>query len=125
MYYYSFHPPYFLVIFGLFVAITSGAAFSGTLKLNLQEWQQGVIDDPETRLSIKKTILPFLGIGIGVSVFLCSGLRIFGFSSLLSCAIGLPTTFFTCWLVWKQLGSMLAYAERKGGMDSLDLDSLF
>lgn len=125
MYYYSFHPPYFLVIFGLFIAVTSGAAFSGALKLNLQEWQQGVIDNPETRLSIRKAILPFLGIGIGTSVFLCSGLRIFGFSSLLSCAIGLPTTFLTCLLVWKQLGSMLAYAESKGGMESLDLDSLF
>lgn len=125
MYYYSFHPPYLLVVIGLFVAITSGAAFSGTLKLNVQEWQQGITDNPETRLSLRRAILPFLGICVGIGVFLCSGLRIFGFSSLLSCAVGLPTTFLTCLLVWKQLGSMFAYAERKGGMKSLDLDSLF
>lgn len=125
MYYYSFHPPYFAIVLGLFVAITSGAAFGGTLKSSLQEWQQGITENPEARLSTKKAILPFLGIGIGISLFLCSGLRVFGFSSLLACAIGLPTTLLTCGLVWKQLGSMLAYAESKGGMKSLDLDSLF
>ncbi|MEO0969520.1 MAG: hypothetical protein AAFX80_14630 [Cyanobacteria bacterium J06639_18] len=125
MYYYSFHPPYFLVILGLFVAVTSGAAFGGTLKLNLQEWQRSITENPEARLSTKSSIFPFLGIGIGIGLFLCAGLRIFGFSALLACAVGLPTALLTCWLVWKQLGSMLAYAESKGGIESLDLDSLF
>lgn len=121
MYYNPLQAPYFLFVLGLFIAITCGAAFSETLKLILQKWQQLTNKKQEASLSTRNCLLPFLGVSSGLGLFLCSGLAIFGFPSMLACAIGIPITFFTSLLVWKQLKSMMLYAEQKG-MISFDLD---
>jgi hypothetical protein len=124
MYYYSFSPPYFLLLVGLFAALTSGVAFASTLKLIVQKWQKDSAENSESgSLSIKSIFVPFIGISGGICLFLGSGLEIFGFPTLLAYAVGTPMTLLTGLLVWKQLGSMLAYAERQG-FQALDLDSL-
>ncbi len=124
MYYYPLQPPYFLLILGLFVALTSGVALSGTLKLLVQNWQINSTENSQANSSFRKQLLfPFLGITIGISLFVSSGLEIFGFPGILALGIGLPLSLLTCLLGWFQLGSLLTYAERRG-MKSLDLDSL-
>lgn len=124
MYYYPLQPPYFLLVLGLFVALTSGFALSGTLKLVVQKWQVNSTENSQASSSFRKQLLvPFLGITIGICLFVSSGLEIFGFPGILALGIGLPLSLLTCLLVWFQLGSMLTYAERRG-MKSLDLDSL-
>jgi hypothetical protein len=123
MYYFPQQPPYILLVVGFFAALTSGAALAGTLKLIVQKWQSDGAETSGSRISTGQLLLPFLGITVGVCLFLCSGFEIFGFPPLLACAIGVPVTLFTCVLVWLQLGSMLAYMERQG-MQAMDLDSL-
>jgi hypothetical protein len=124
MYYYPLQPPYFLLVLGLFVALTSGFALSGTLKLVVQDWRVNSTENSQPISSSRKQLLfPFLGITIGICFFVSCGLEIFGFPNLLALGIGLPLSLLTCLLVWFQLGSMLTYAERRG-MKSLDLDSL-
>jgi hypothetical protein len=123
MYYFPQQPPYLLLAIGFFAAFTSGVAFTGTLKEITQKWRKSGAENGESSLSAKGTILPFLGITIGISLFLVSGLAIFGFPNILACAIGLPVSLLTCALVWFQLKSMLTFAERRG-MQSLDLDSM-
>ncbi|NWF60276.1 MAG: hypothetical protein HXY43_13680 [Fischerella sp.] len=123
MYYYPLQPPYLLLVFGLFAAITSGLALSGTLRIIVSKWQSDGAENSGSKLSIKQLIVPFLGITGGVALFLCSGFEIFGFPPLLAYAVGVPVTLLTCLLVWLQLGSMMAFVERQG-MQSLDLDSM-
>jgi uncharacterized membrane protein YfcA len=123
MYYYSSQPPYLLLIFGLFAALTSGLALSGTLKVIVNKWQSDGAEKSSSQLSIKRLFVPFLGITVGVTFFMCSGFEIFGFPPLLAYAVGLPVTILTSLLVWFQLGSMMSFVERRG-MQSLDLDSL-
>ncbi|MFN6569651.1 hypothetical protein [Dendronalium sp. ChiSLP03b] len=123
MYYYPLQPPYLLLVIGFFIALTSGVALSGTLKLIVQKWQKNSTESPKSNSSLRQLFVPFLGITIGVCLFLSSGLAIFGFPSFLALAVGLPISLLTCLLVWLQLGSMLTFAERQG-MRSLDLDSL-
>ncbi|MDJ0732746.1 MAG: hypothetical protein QNJ47_01455 [Nostocaceae cyanobacterium] len=123
MYYYPPQSPYLLLVFGLLAAITSGAAFSGTLKLVVQKWQSEGGENSDSRLSMKQLFVPFLGIIGGIGLFLSSGLALFGFSTILAYGTGFVVTLLTSWLVWSQLGSMLAYVESQG-MASLDLDSL-
>ncbi|RCJ31327.1 hypothetical protein A6770_20220 [Nostoc minutum NIES-26] len=123
MYYYPLQPPYLLLVIGFFIALTSGVALSGTLKLIVQKWQKNSTESPKSNSSLRQLFVPFLGITIGVCLFLYSGLAIFGFPSFLALAVGLPISLLTCLLVWLQLGSMLTFAERQG-MRSLDLDSL-
>jgi hypothetical protein len=123
MYYYPLNPPYFLLLVGLLTGITSGIALSGTLKVIVQKWPSDRTENAKPRSSLKQLIVPFLGITVGICLFLSSGLAIFGFPNLLALGVGLPVSLLTCLLLWLQLGSMLEFAERKG-MQALDLDSL-
>lgn len=123
MYYYPEQPPYILLVVGFFAALSSGAALAGTLKLIVQKWQNDGAQSSGTRIASRNLFVPFLGITVGVSVFLCSGFEIFGLPPLLACAVGVPVAILTCLLMWLQLRSLLVYVEREG-MRSLDLDSL-
>ncbi len=123
MYYYPLQPPYVLLAIGIFAALTCGIAFAGTLKLIVQKWRtDGAENSSGSRLSSRQLLIPFLGITIGLVMFLCSGFEIFGFPPLLAYAVGVPVALLTSLLVWFQLGSMLTYVERQG-MHSLNLDS--
>ncbi len=123
MYYYPTDPPYLVLIIGFFIAITSGAALAGTLKVIAEKWQKNGAQDSAPRFSNKQLIVPFIGITVGTGLFLCSGLEIFGFPNWLAYAVGIPITLLTCILTGFQLGSMITYAESRG-LQSLDLDSL-
>jgi hypothetical protein len=124
MYYYPLQPPYFILFVGLFMSVTSGVALSGTLKLIVQEWKINSTENAPSTSGFKKLLsVPFIGITVGVCLFLSSGLEIFGFPSVLALGVGLPLSLLTCFLVWFQLGSMLVFAKQQG-MQSLDLDSL-
>ncbi|RAM51663.1 hypothetical protein BLD44_008605 [Mastigocladus laminosus UU774] len=123
MYYYPSHPPYLLLIFGLFAALTSGVALAGTLKIIVNKWRSDGAEKSNSQLSIKQLSVPFLGITGGVVLFMCSGFEIFGFPPLLAYAVGIPVTILTSLLVWLQLGSMMSFVQRQG-MQSLDLDTL-
>ncbi|MGD1912436.1 MAG: hypothetical protein ACFB2X_16770, partial [Rivularia sp. (in: cyanobacteria)] len=79
MYYYPAQPPYLLLIIGFLIAITSGAALSGTLKMIATKWQKNGVTSAAGRFSNKQLVVPFVGITAGIALFLCSGLAIFGF----------------------------------------------
>lgn len=116
MYYYPLEPPYILLVIGFLTALTSGFALSGSLKLIVQRWESDSTDNT------RQLLIPFIGITGGISLFLPSGLEIFGFPSTLALGIGLPLSLLTCLLIWFQLGSLLDFARRRG-LQSLDLDS--
>jgi len=123
MYYFPQQPPYLLLVVGLFIAVTSGFGLSGTLKVIVRKWAKDSAGKSQSSSLTRQLLVPFLGITLGVSLFMYSGLAIFGFPSLMALGIGLPLSLLTCLLVWLQLGSMLDFAKDKG-MQSLDLDSL-
>ncbi|WP_414514502.1 hypothetical protein [Nostoc sp. PCC 9305] len=122
MYYFPEQPPYFLLLVGFLIALTSGLALSGTLKVIVQNWPSERAENTQPRSSLKQLLVPFIGITGGTCLFMSSGLEIFGFPSSLALGVGLPISLFTCLLVWLQLGSMMTFIEREG-MQSLDLDS--
>ncbi|HLP92120.1 MAG TPA: hypothetical protein VK184_26455 [Nostocaceae cyanobacterium] len=123
MYYYPLQPPYFLLLIGFFIALTSGLALSGTLQVITREWRKEGKEQSKLPSPWKQLAVPFLGITGGVCLFMSSGLEIFGFPSWLALGVGLPLSLLTCLLVWFQLGSMLDFASSRG-MQSLDLDSM-
>ncbi len=118
--YYIPEPPYFLVLVGLLIGITSGLAFEGTLKSQVQEWAK-------TKQSIHlklgfNLLFPFWGICLGICVFLASGLEIFLLNPWIAYAIACPMTLFITALVWIQLGRLMIQLQ-EGGSKALDLDA--
>ncbi len=123
MYYFPTSPPYFVLAFGLFAAVTSGTALTGTLKTVVSKWQSDGAENSGTTLSKTALLFPFLGVTIGLVSFLVAGLEIFGFPPMLALGIGLPISLLTCLLMWVQLGSMMTFVSSRG-ISSLDLDSM-
>lgn len=116
-------PPYFFLVAGLLTGITSGLAFEATLKQLVQEWSKTRSTRTLVNLQGIQLQLPFLGICIGICIFLASGLEVFGFPTNLSYAVAIPLTVFIGLLVWSQLSKLLVQLQR-GGSRALDLDSL-
>lgn len=116
-------PPYFLLVVGLLVALTSGSAFAATLKDIVQKWSSDRAAKAVAQLRIGgRLLVPFLGIAAGVIVFLASGLEIFGFQTWFSYVVAVPLTLLLSLLIWLQLGSMLILVEQKG-FQAIDIDS--
>lgn len=120
--YYLPEPPFLLLVFGLFIGITSGLAFEAVLKQKGQKWfktgsSENLLDEVQS-LDIK---LPFWGICAGICVFLAGGLEVFNFSRLVAYLVSLALTLFVARLVWSQLIQVLLQL-REGGSESIDLD---
>lgn len=120
-YYYLPEPPYFLLVVGLFTGITCGLAFEATLKSNVKSLLK---NNQDQMLKGSGLQLPFLGICVGICVFLSAGLEIFLFDRWLSYAISLPITIFIAALVWIQLESVLKQLKT-GGSKAIDLDAFY
>jgi hypothetical protein len=119
--YYLPEPPYFLLVAGLFIGLTCGLAFEATLKQRVKAW----FKSPADRLLDTNTLqFPFLGMCLGVCVFLSAGLEIFIADRWLSYAIALPITLLTAALVWGQLGKLIEQLK-EGGSKALDLDAFY
>lgn len=120
---YSFpEPPYFLLVAGLLAGITSGLAFSATLKQAVKEWSKSRSTRTLANLQGSQLSIPFLGISVGVCVFLASGLEIFGLPAKFTYGVALVMTLLVGGLIWFQLGKLLGQLER-GGSKAIDLDS--
>ncbi len=115
-------PPYFLLIASLLASIASGVAFDAVLRQSVMEWSKSRSSRTLATLQGTSLKVPYLGIVSAVVVFLASGVEFFGFPTKIAYAISLPLTMFIAWLVWTQLGRLLAQLER-GGSQALDLDS--
>ena len=120
-YYYLFAPPYFFMVAGLFIAVTSGAAFSAVLKDIVATWRKTRSSAVVAKLGGLNIQLPFLGICSGTAIFLASGLGCFGTPLWLSYAAAAPLTFLSAGLVWRQLKSNLALLE-SGQPRAFELD---
>jgi hypothetical protein len=119
--YFPSDPPYLWLFAGLFVGITSGIAFEATLKQLVGEWSKTRSTRILANLKGMRLQLPFVGICIGVCIFLASGVEIFGFPSSLSYLVSVLLTVLIGWLVWTQLANVLGQIE-KGGSKAIDLD---
>lgn len=118
-----YNPPYFLLVAGLFIGLTSGKAFEATLKQAVQNWNKTRSGDTLKQATGLSLSLPFLGICMGICLFLASGLNIYGLPLDFSYAASVPLTIGTGVLVWSQLKKLLVILQQ-GGSKALDLDAL-
>ncbi|NJM57454.1 MAG: hypothetical protein HC857_08485 [Synechococcales cyanobacterium RU_4_20] len=119
-------PHYAMLCFGLFVAITSGLAFQSTLKQLVKDWSRAKEKQSDLAQILRGVTLrlPFLGMMIGICVFLASGVEFFGFGTLGAYGFSAAMTVLTAVLIWYQLSKILQLLQ-EGGSKALDLESVF
>jgi len=104
------------------MGITSGLAFEATLKQELKNWSAQRRLKQATDIQSFNLFFSFLGICVGVCLFLASGLNIFSINAGFSYAFSTIVTILIAGLIWRQLSSLLKQLQ-SGGSKSLDLDS--
>lgn len=119
-------PHYAMLCFGLFVAITSGLAFQSTLKQLVKDWSRAKEKQRDLTQILRGVTLrlPFLGMMVGICVFLASGVEFFGFGTLGAYGFSAVMTVLTAVLIWYQLSKILQLLQ-EGGSKALDLESVF
>jgi hypothetical protein len=119
-------PHYALLCFGLFAAITSGLAFQETLKQLVKTWSKAKENQSDLTQILRSVTLrlPFLGMMVGICVFLASGVEFFGFATLGAYGFSAAMTVLTAVLIWYQLAKILKLLQ-EGGSKALDLESVF
>lgn len=122
-YFVSLEPPILLLVAALVFSILSGLAFQGALIEDLNNWKANPKARSITSLQNINLILPFVGMAIGSSFFLSSGVEIFGLPPVVAYSFSIPMAFLIGLLVWKQLGSILRQIEQ-GGSAAIDLDDV-
>ncbi len=122
-YFVSLEPPILLLAAALLFSILSGLAFQGALIEDLNNWKANPKARSITSLQNINLILPFVGMAIGSSFFLSSGVEIFGLPPVVAYSFSIPMAFLVGLLVWKQLGSILRQIEQ-GGSAAIDLDDV-
>jgi hypothetical protein len=121
MYYFP-EPPFFLFAFGLFAGIASGLAFEATLKQGVKEYFKNPSAQTQQQLQGAKLYVPFIGICLGICVFLGAGLEIFGITPIISYTVALSLTVLIASLIWSQLAKLLLQLQ-EGGSRTIDLDA--
>ncbi|MBE9144118.1 hypothetical protein [Planktothrix mougeotii] len=127
--YNSADPPLLLLVAGLFIGITSCTAFVVTLKQLLKEWAKNRIDRQDAcstnlaNLRGAQVFFPFLGVAVGICIFLASCLQVFAFSGIIAYGFSIPLTVLMAGLVWYQLTRLFNQLEERG-LRGIDLDDL-
>lgn len=121
MYYYP-QPPFFLCIIGLFVGLTCGLTFQTMLKQKLEKWSKDGGRENLAQIDKKELEIAYLGICLGIWIFLTGGLLLFSTGFIIAIGLSLPLTILAASLIWTQLIDVLRQLQ-EGGSKALDLDS--
>ncbi len=122
--YYLPQPPFLVAVIGVFVAITSGAAFQNLLEQKLRDSYQNAKQASSfkiDRVADPAIAATYGGICLGIWIFLGGGLLVLGFGIIPSYGVSLLLTLFTSALVWDQINDVLVQLK-EGGSKALELD---
>ncbi len=121
--YYLPEPPFFLIFVGFIIGVTCGLAFESTLKDKVNLWRTQPPKTKESQLfGISNLFFPFVGVCVGICIFLASSLEIFIYDRVFSYALSLALTLFIGGLIWYQLQKLILLLL-SGGSKALDLDT--
>lgn len=121
MYYYIPQAPIFLPLMGLLISLIFGVTFQKQLEQINQQWLKNPKKEDSYTLNDFKIQLSYIGICLGVWLFLGGGFRVLGFGVIGAYGVALPIALGTGAFMWQQFGEMLVEIKEKG-FKSLDLD---
>lgn len=122
--YYLPQPPFFVVLAGLFIAVTCGTVFQSAMEQKLRDSYQNPNGANAFKLNLSQDsalTTGYVGVCLGVWVFLGGGLLVLGFGAIPSFGVALLIMLFTAGLVWDQINDVFNQLK-EGGSESLSLD---
>lgn len=113
-------PPYFLAGLGLAIGLVCGLTFSKLVQLRLDGWKQDRL--PMLPLSGTTTVLPWIGLVVGVTLFIGGSLQVFGFGAGTALLVAFLLSMATAGALWAQLVRLMQQVQA-GNFKAVDFDN--
>jgi hypothetical protein len=113
-------PPYLLAGVGLAIGILCGLTFSKLVELRLEDWKQDRL--PLLPLARLQTVLPWIGLLLGVTLFIGGSLQVFGFAPGAAILVAFLLSLATGGALWVQLVRLMRQVQA-GNFKAVDFDN--
>lgn len=113
-------PPYLLAGVGLAIGILCGLTFSRLVSERLDAWKQDRL--PLLPLGRVQTILPWVGLLLGVTLFIGGSLQVFGFAPGAALLLSFLLSLATGGAIWVQLVRLMQQVQ-DGNFKAVDFDN--
>lgn len=113
-------PPYLLAGVGLAIGVLCGLTFSRLVQDRLEAWKQDRL--PLLPLGRLETILPWIGLMAGVTLFIGGSLQVFGFGAGTALLVAFLLSVATAGALWVQLERLMEQVQA-GNFKAVDFDN--
>jgi hypothetical protein len=113
-------PPYVLAGAGLAIAVLCGLTFAKLVQNRLEAWKQDRL--PLLPLARRETMLPYIGLLVGVTLFIGASLQVFGFAAGAALLVAFLLSLATAGALWVQLVRLMQQVEA-GNFKAVDFDN--
>jgi hypothetical protein len=115
-----YQPPYLVAGAGLAIGVLCGLTFAKLIQNRLDGWKQDRL--ALLPLGTATITLPYIGVVIGVTLFIGGSLQVFGFSSGAALLVSFVLSLGTAGALWVQLERLMAQVEN-GTFSAVDFDN--
>jgi len=113
-------PPYLLAGVGLAIGILCGLTFSKLVQQRLDDWKQDRL--PLLPLARLQTVLPWMGLLLGITLFISGSLQVFGFAPGAAVLLAFLLSLATGGALWVQLARLMKQVQ-DGNFKAVDFDN--
>jgi hypothetical protein len=113
-------PPYLLAGLGLAIGILCGLTFSKLVQQRLDDWKQDRL--PLLPLARTQTVLPWIGLLLGITLFIGGSLQVFGFAPGAAVLLAFLLSLATGGALWVQLVRLMQQVQA-GNFKAVDFDN--
>jgi hypothetical protein len=113
-------PPYLVAGAGLAMGVLCGLTFAKLVQNRLEGWKQDRL--ALLPLASRETVLPWMGLVIGVTLFIGGSLQVFGFASGAALLVAFVLSLATAGGLWVQLERLMGQVQ-DGTFKAVDFDN--
>ena len=113
-------PPYLVAGVGLAIGVLCGLTFAKLVQNRLEGWKQDRL--ALLPLGNVAITLPYIGVVIGITLFIGGSLQVFGFSSGVALLVSFVLSIGTAGALWVQLERLMGQVQ-DGTFSAVDFDN--
>ncbi len=113
-------PPYLVAALGLAIALLCGLTFAKLVQQRLDGWKQDRL--ALLPLGTAVVTIPYMGVVLGITLFIGGGLQVFGFSAGAALLVSFVLSVGTAGALWVQLERLMGQVQ-DGTFSAVDFDN--